>query len=157
MSMSTYNTLWWYLMGVIFFKWKKNIYTQGSTDGHLVANGEWAIFNFKPWHTHSQNFERSWQISLNLEEEAFFKLLKLNLGLSLVIEDISTYCYINFLILKILLEKFQNGKHNVIYITEAWSLGLFGVVKSASPVNGNICCLFVQLHCSSYTANKSLN
>lgn len=84
---------WW---ESIFLYEKKNIHTQGSTDRHSVPNGEWAIVNFKPWHTHSQNFERCWQISLNLEEDAFFKLLKLNLELYLVFEDISTYKFLVF-------------------------------------------------------------
>ena len=45
-----------------------------------------------------------------------------------------------------LLQKFQNGKHNVVDVAETWSFWLFGMVKAASPVDCDVCCLFVQLH-----------
>ena len=41
----------------------------------------------------------------------------------------------------VVLEELQDGQDNVIDIAEATGLGFLGVVKSSSPVDGDVCCL----------------
>lgn len=59
--------------------------------------------------------------------------------------------------LMILLEQLQDGQHNIIHVTEAWSFRLLGVVESSGPVDCDVRLLPVQLHWPSYTKHKELN
>jgi hypothetical protein len=49
----------------------------------------------------------------------------------------------------VILEKFQDCQDDVVDVTESRGLGLFGVVKAASPVDGDVSGLPVQLDGSS--------
>jgi hypothetical protein len=49
----------------------------------------------------------------------------------------------------VILEEFQDCQDNVVDVTESRGLGLFGVVKAASPVDGDVSGLPVQLDGSS--------
>ena len=54
-------------------------------------------------------------------------------------------------------QQFQDGQDNVVDVTETWSFGFFGVMESSSPIDGNVCSLFVQLYSRSYwTSGRQL-
>lgn len=48
-----------------------------------------------------------------------------------------------------LLEQLQDGQDNVIDVAKSRGFRLLGVMETASPVDGDVCLLLVQLHCSS--------
>ena len=43
-------------------------------------------------------------------------------------------------------KKFENGDDDVVDVAETRRLGLFGVMKSSGPVDGDVGLLFVQFH-----------
>lgn len=53
-----------------------------------------------------------------------------------------------------LLEQLKDGQDDVVDVAETGGLRLLGVVESARPVDGDICLLLVQLHCSSCKKKK---
>lgn len=53
-----------------------------------------------------------------------------------------------------LLEQLEDGQDDVVDVAETRGLRLLGVVESTSPVDGDICLLLVQLHCSGWGKNK---
>ena len=46
----------------------------------------------------------------------------------------------------VIFKKFENGDDDIIDVAETRRLGLFGVMKSSGPVDGDVGLLFVQFH-----------